>query len=316
MSKNIYKYVGPAYLDKVIGGDSGATLKCSYPKDFNDPYELFLTIDFNERPDALAFYADAVGEIPQLPTTCFSRSPIVTPMWAHYASNLQGFAIEFDEKLLAEAFPESGFGDIDYQDAPSPELTDMLYRAFTIGKPRYVYFLHKGVFSAAYYTKASCWSYEQERRMVVKESETRLLGDLVLMDVPKECITALICGPRASPATSNAVREKANKLGCDFYEMRIGKVSPQPFFIGTDGKPFVFSDAAIEPAGKYCSSCKEPLVEEVEHCSWCQINDAHRSAAAARNPYRVFAHFGMLDSYIEGMEAISHGAHQSKRGST
>ena len=100
MSKYIYKYVGSSYLDKIFMTKEHITLKCSYPKDFNDPYELFLTIDFNERPEVLAFYADAVGELPQLHTTCFSRSPAVLPMWAHYAQNLQGLCIEFDEKLL------------------------------------------------------------------------------------------------------------------------------------------------------------------------------------------------------------------------
>ena len=99
-SKKIYKYIGPEHIDKVFHSSDVVTLKCSLPKEFNDPYELFLTIDFNERPDALAYYADAIGELPQLPTTCFSRSPVVIPMWAHYAQNHQGFAVEFSEDGL------------------------------------------------------------------------------------------------------------------------------------------------------------------------------------------------------------------------
>ena len=37
------------------------TLKCSLPRNFNDPYELFLTVNFREKPEALAFYTDVIG---------------------------------------------------------------------------------------------------------------------------------------------------------------------------------------------------------------------------------------------------------------
>jgi hypothetical protein len=81
--KHIYKYLGHEVIDKLFQSPDNVTFKCSLPKDFNDPYELFLTIDFKEEPELLAFYADAIGELPQYPTTCFSRSPAVIPMWAH-----------------------------------------------------------------------------------------------------------------------------------------------------------------------------------------------------------------------------------------
>lgn len=307
MSNRIYKYVGPTNLDKVLSSADHVTIKCSYPKDFNDPYELFLTIDFNEEPDALAFYVEAIGELPQLPTTCFSRSPAVIPMWAHYAQNLEGFVIEFNEKELEKCFPESGFGDVDYQDTPNKGLIDMLYRASVIGKPRYIYFLRQGVFSAAYYTKATCWNYEQERRMIVREGETRLLNGMILMDVPKQCVTALVAGPRASAATIAALCAKANELECNYYQLKIGRTSPAPFFLDSAGSPFAFSGTGIVSSTQYCASCREPLPTESGECSWCQIDDSHTSAAAARNPYRMFAHFGMLESYIESMDSIGRG---------
>lgn len=308
MSKHLYKYVGSSYIDKVFASSEHITLKCSYPKDFNDPYELFLTIDFNERPDALAFYADTFEKIPQSPTTCFSRSPAVIPMWAHYGENLQGFAIEFDESKIAEAFPKSGFGDVDYQDKPDEGLTDLLYRAYEIGKPRYMYFLHKAVFSAAYYTKSSCWSYEQERRMIVRVSETKSEAGMILMDFPNDCIKTIICGPRAKTETTQALQEKANEIGCGYLQMKIGKTQANPFFVDLHGAPFEFKETQIDRSGTYCGSCKEPLVAEVEKCSWCQIEESHRINAASRNPYRMLSHYGMLDSYIEGMEAIGRNA--------
>src|SRR5262249_55695052 len=302
-SKKIYKYIGPEHIEKVFHSPDVATLKCSLPREFNDPYELFLTIDFNERPDALAFYADAIGELPQFPTTCFSRSPIVLPMWAHYAQNLQGFAVEFSEDGLVKAFPESNFGDVSYLDAPSQDLSEMLYRAYVIGKYRYTYFLQRGVFNAAYFTKASCWSYEQERRMIVPPSNTWQASPLILLDAPNDCITSIICGLRASDQMKRALIQKAEEFDCRYFELRIGKISAIPYFVDTDGKPFSF-DSEIVPSHQYCETCKKPLAVATEQCSWCQIDDDLRRHAASRNPFRILDRFGLLESYIADMDAI------------
>lgn len=53
MTKNIYKYAAPDVLDIILKDGGVAALKCSYPRDFNDPYELFLTIDYRTTPDLL-----------------------------------------------------------------------------------------------------------------------------------------------------------------------------------------------------------------------------------------------------------------------
>ena len=110
----------------------------------------------------------------------------------------KGSCIEFNEELLSESFPKSEFGDMDNRDAPEAGLKEILYRTYEIGKLRYMHFLQRDFFSAAYYTKATYWSHEKERRMTVSESEIRKLDDLILLYVPKKCITGLICGPRAS----------------------------------------------------------------------------------------------------------------------
>ena len=311
MAKPLYKYIGPEYLDKVFSGPDKITIKCSHPQDFNDPYELFLTIDFNEDPGALAFYQDVVGELPQLPTTCFSRSPSIIPMWAHYAQNLTGVVVELDEEKLIEAFPDSGFGDVDYQDDPHEGLSDMLYRAYRIGKPRYLYLLQGGVFSAAYYTKTSDWAYELERRMVIGEAEVRRTGGLMLADIAKECVTALIVGPRATEATKRATNEQSGLLGCRYMEMRTGRSTAVPFFVDNSGKPHTFDGAQIAQSSSHCEACKEPLSVEATKCSWCLMNDAHRQEAAMRNSFRIMDHYGTLDSYLQNMAAISRGTKKS-----
>lgn len=306
---NIYKYFSSQLIDNIFSLRDHVTLKCSLPKDFNDPYELFLTIDFDEQPDALAFYADAIGELTQFPTTCFSRSPAVIPMWAHYAENHKGFAIEFSETCLAEAIPDSNFGDVTYSDHPSEDLTDLLYRAFKIGKYRYTYLLRQGVFHAAYFTKTSCWNYEQERRMLVPDQSIRRFSELTLLDAPNRCMTSIIAGARATSETKQKLAKLAETLDCGYFEIRIGKTSANPYFVNSQGDPFLFDNHAIHTCARYCESCSEPMAAESPQgqCSWCQIDDQLRKYAASRNPFRMLDRAGLLDDYIAGMDAISAG---------
>lgn len=300
----LYKYVGPNYLDKVFAGEKGLIFKCSYPKYFNDPYELFLTIGFDQDPEALAFYEEVIGAIPQLPTTCFSRSPAVIPMWAHYANNHSGMVIELSEEMLKTAFPQSGFGNVHYRDTPHDDLEETFSKAHQIGKPRYFHMLHRDVFSAAYYTKTTVWAYELERRMVLDKDEIRWADTLMLMDVPAECITSISVGPRASEDTKRLVATNCELLACDYREMRIGRSSVVPYFIDSSGETLVFYGDKLTISEGSCYSCKEPTSAASGECSWCGIQDSHRQDAAGRNTYRMLDQYGLLEDYIKDMRAI------------
>lgn len=303
----VYKYVGPEYADKVIGSPDRVTLKCSTPDQFNDPYELFLTMDFRSQPKVLAFYSEIVGDLPQLPTTCFSHSPIVVPMWAHYAQELKGFVVEFDEEKLAARLPDRGFDDVDYQDDLNRDMEELFYRAYEIGKPRYIYLLRQSIFSAAYYTKASCWSYEQEKRLIVQPDDVRNDHGLMLLDIPKECVSALILGPNASDETAEVVRAGADQLECDHFELRIGKTTTTPFLVNSEGITHTFDGQQITPSRNQCVSCKEPISQKNEKCSWCGIDDVDRTDAAERNIFRAMDRLGILEDYISDMNDISRG---------
>jgi hypothetical protein len=208
------------------------------------------------------------------------------------------------EETLVKAFPESSFGDVTYSDTPRDELSDMLYRAYEIGKPRYTYFLQRGVFHAAYFTKTSCWSYEQERRMIVSESDTHKAGPLSLLDVPGDCVTSIICGPRASEQMKQALIKKAKEIECRYFELRIGKSSATPYFDDVDEQPFLFDQTEIAPSYQHCEACKEPIAVAAEQCSWCQIDDEIRQHVASRNPFRILDRLGLLESYIAGADAV------------
>lgn len=296
--------MGPEYLDQVFKLDDAITFKCSHPKDFNDPYEQFLTIDFKEQPGVLAFYSDVIGNVKQFPVTCFSYSPIELPMWAHYAKNLTGVVVEIDECTLVDKFPRCQFGEVIYRDAPDPNLTEILYRAHAVGKPRYLYFLQTGVFNAAYYMKAVCWQYEKEFRMVLSAQDIKIEGELMLVDIPATAIKSIICGPKASSKTRALAFKKSVEIGCGYFELQIGKSSATPYFFDQNGVTFIFDSDGIKQAKQFCSSCNEPLENDEKVCSWCQINDGHKVEAASRNIFRVLEDLKMLGEYVDGMDDI------------
>nr|WP_216293582.1 DUF2971 domain-containing protein [Delftia acidovorans]MCA1067424.1 hypothetical protein [Delftia acidovorans] len=306
----LYKYVDASYFDKIFPNETGGTFKCSYPKDFNDPYELFLTVEFDQDPEGAAFYEEIVGKLQQLPTTCFSRSPTVIPMWAHYARNHSGIVIEFSEEKLKAAFPQGNFDNVTYRDTPLQGLKSLFDRAQYIGKPRYFHMLQNGLYFAAYFTKTTAWAYELDRRMILNDSEMRKLDGLMLMDVPAECITSITVGARASIETKRLVEKQCNSMECDYIEMRIGRSSATPFFINESGDTIIFDGEGFQQTNKYCQSCKEPTTTESEKCSWCGIEESHRKDAAGRNTYRILQHHGLLERYIESMQEIDrrHGS--------
>ena len=298
MAPRLYKYAGPKLLALAFDTPGECRLKCSSPKDFNDPYELFLSIDPNQDPATLAFYRELIGDLPQLPTTCFSRSPAVVPMWAHYAQNHRGLVIEFDEACILEALPNTALGDV----APSLA-TDLQHAQLTL-KPRHAYFAQRAVFSAAYYTKHSCWRYEEERRLLAKHQDLVPGTELLLFPVPTRCISAIIVGHRASGDTRTSSLALAIQLRTRWFEMRIGRSTLQPYFVGPDGSLHVFVDRDIVAAANACRHCGEPIADDAETCPWCAIQEDDEFRVARSNPMRILADAGLLEEYYRRMAEI------------
>jgi len=283
----LYKYVPPGVVPKMFGDGETVLLKCSPPSEFNDPYELFLTVDFNIDPMLLAFYADLAGEIVQTPTACFSRAPDVVPMWAHYGSEGRGAVIEFDEGCVRAAYPDVRFGDIEYRDDADPALTAALRHAAGTLKFRHAHQLQTAVLWAAYFTKSSVWSYERERRVVVPNGRYLQPGEGGrFLVIPRGCVTGLIVGPRASREVRDLLSLRAAEMGCAYYETVIGRLTTRPYYESATG-PYVFDGDLLVEAEHVCQGCGEPLGGAGDRCSWCSIGDVEREAAAADNPLRL-----------------------------
>ncbi len=295
----LYKYLAPDVLELVLSEEGIVSLRCSYPKEYNDPYELFLTIDADEvEPEVHAFYLEILGGIPQFPTTCFSKLPNVIPMWAHYARESKGFVIEVDEEELLKSLPEGSIDDVDYKDEPNVVDLDRLRLAHATTKPRHTILLQRSTFGNAYFTKHISWSYEAERRLIVDDTDVRMIGDLMILDLPTDCITAIISGPRSEDALTKRCREISRGMSCEYYEMQIGKSSMVPYFMNTSNEPFLFNGQGIENLDFYCEECGEPLYKEDFLCNWCKISETHQSEAASRNPLRLLSRYGLLEAYM------------------
>lgn len=297
--KLIFKYFSESVVEHVFVRDDHVGFKCSLPEDYNDPFELFLGVDLEQGSDLLATYSEVVQEIPSLLTTCFSKSPVVTPMWAHYGNNHKGFVIGFDVANMQEVFQDLLLREISYRDRPSETLISFAEMAAHRKKPRDAMALRNAVLYQAYFSKYLEWSYEQEVRAVNIDEYVEDVNGNKILYVPKQCVAAIVSGAKSSSQTRDALQEVAQELGADFYIGRIGRSYPMPYLVTDAGSSRVFLDAEISPPIAECAECAEPLRDKGDLCPWCSIDDAHRMAAAMNNPFRILEHYGLLEEYIE-----------------
>ncbi|NOS79525.1 MAG: DUF2971 domain-containing protein [Nitrospira sp.] len=133
---------------------------------------------------------------------CLSQRFDSLPMWAHYAANASGLAIEF--KDLEQVFPGDETGVLR---VPTP----ITYQGESFGvtfDPQ----SHRSLFFA----KFQDWSYEQEVRVVLPLSDCsrhNLFGkDLYTYQIPKTCIVRIVLGWNMSQANQLAVKEQVKAL--------------------------------------------------------------------------------------------------------
>lgn len=307
MSK-IYKYFSHDVMELVFQREGYCGIKCSLPKDYNDPYELFLGVDVNVPTEFLATYKEIVQEIPQYPTSCFSKSPIISPMWAHYAKDHSGFVLEFDVEELKEHFKKISIQEVTYREKPNEELVDLLARASVARKMRHAYWLQQAVLSEAYFSKYQNWSYEKEVRLVDANGYTENVRDNKVLFIPASCVTAVIVGNKFPSDKTSLSMEHSDAYGLEWYKLSIGTSYPVPHMRGRSDDSYIFDQKEIIPSENTCESCFEPLLEKRNLCPWCSITEAHELEAAQGNPFRALEHYGLLDEYLESASKIGTNA--------
>lgn len=225
--RQFYRYVSlvdELQIERARESIVGSTLYLAQPKSFNDPFEFAFALDYDGTPDQWrAFLADPEVQqrfkfLPKLPVTdqvirrlieqlkrttpnalpairertlsetvvcCLSSVKHHPLLWAHYADGHKGLCLEYTQQgsnsLFAQAqqvvyrdqLPVIGLPDLDYDSA---------------GKRIAL-------------TKATCWSYEGEWRIVISDIPPGPRPYL-----PSE-LTAVILGHRTTDAHVNLVRE-------------------------------------------------------------------------------------------------------------
>lgn len=287
--------------------DGFCGIKCSYPEDYNDPYELFLSVDLKGSTDSLATYREVIRDLPQYPTTCFSKAPTASPMWAHYANNHTGFVLEFDADAIEKNFKHVSIKDVTYRNSPDPDIEYFLKRSAETMKPRHAVWLRGLVLTQAYYSKFTSWQYEEECRLVTSDAEIEDVSGNMILFVPADCISKIIVGKNASKEVVERSKELANEYGIEWLHSQIGKSNSLPFFASEDSSTLTYRDGEIAAAENACGNCSEPIDADEELCPWCKITDEDEYIAARSNPLRVLDHFGMLDDYMKGVEEIERG---------
>lgn len=284
------------------------SIKFSSLKEFNDPYEYFLTIDYSSlEPEVLAVYEEIMTMHMPYWASCFSKTPINTPMWAHYADDFQGFSIELNENLLIKYLEKNNIdykiNDIEYLKSATPLLTEKIRYAAVRGKPRDYYIFQNLVYSYAYFAKQECWAYEKERRILITKDYFTNKGNLLW--VPNNIISSIIVGHKIQSKLKEDLLKISRKFNIKYFEIRPSKISLNPFFIDAYGKTYVFKDGFIVKSKYYCKKCNEPLNKKQKYCSWCAITEVNRKEASERNAYKILASCDLLEKYIRDMDSIT-----------
>jgi hypothetical protein len=133
---------------------------------------------------------------------CLSLRYDSLPMWAHYAANASGIAVEFRD--LDKVFR----GDE----------TGVLQKPISVRYDRE----HSGVsfepksYETIFFSKFHDWSYEQEVRVVLPLADCRKqsVGDrsIDVNDIPMGCISRLILGWNMLPKKAHSVRKLVDQI--------------------------------------------------------------------------------------------------------
>jgi hypothetical protein len=121
---------------------------------------------------------------------CLAKNPLNPLLWAHYGDAHRGMCVEFDTTKL----PFANALGVQYADQfPQLDLANSAPEDFV---------------RIALLTKAKCWEYEGEFRLIACEIEgsahTRCSKDLI--DIPADSVTAVVLGHKCPPERVDEAR--------------------------------------------------------------------------------------------------------------
>lgn len=247
-----YKYVSAEIAAIII---TEGTLKFTSPVNFNDPFDYFPTVPTegfhkfakrlnqeigggvkryktNHRESSKHLQSLRSGEFRNAYTqnmsiSCFSKSPFILPMWAHYAENHEGCVIEFEfdsDSSLVEEYFSLEMNQLSQILIPF----DVIY---SIARPP-LYDKNGQTNTSttgfnACLTKAKEWEYEEEMRVVTKQPEgiyhferTQMTGLFFGMKMSKDdksSLSRIIDG--SNNYTGTRIRKHDVSMAYDKFEL-------------------------------------------------------------------------------------------------
>lgn len=208
----IYQYrpdVRPRDLETLVSSQVWSAKRSS----LNDPFEFAAL-----RP--LGYVAELASHFDNVGITCFCRSLTNPLLWSHYADAHRGFVVAYDKThphFGGEALKKGFLHDVRYEDAV-PDIERLSANDFWLSTVT---------------TKHTCWSYEQEVRLVAKQGDR-------LIEVPVDMIKAVVFGTqmtaeRVAVCTEAITRSPLNVKFFRMHNLNRGYgVVPQPLSLGDD----------------------------------------------------------------------------------
>jgi hypothetical protein len=193
-----YEKFCPAWLATTL---KEKTIHCANPTKLNDPWDCKPW--FHKRPDdtgpAISWASLSVGtqnEIAKRRIYCLTPDPLSILMWSHYAADHTGICLEFH---IGNLLFTKVMGVVYEEEFPAIRPTEMYERVHDV-----------------LLTKAKCWSYEEEFRLLgspyIDESNPlKLHGDF--LNLPDLALMSVIVGCKGEyDAVKQIVNDNAPDL--------------------------------------------------------------------------------------------------------
>jgi hypothetical protein len=131
----------------------------------------------------------------------------------------------------------------------------------------------------------------------MSEEDAEDISGLRILFLPKDCVSGIFVGARADADTAKLAKHQASKLGCKYYQMHIGKLTFNSFFVDDKNRPHLFTGGEMQEAEEYCEDCLEPGPCDDFKCIWCSLTDDDKDYAARINPLKMLNAYGLGDFY-------------------
>lgn len=240
--QTVFKYVSMEGAKATL---LNQTIQFTHPKDLNDPFDCLPgrprieeVKAYLERESGCMAQTDSIAscldqrepdhylkirEKFSLAMSCFSTSKDNYLMWGHYAAGFKGCCLEFDSEMLLSSLGLDYYRQVDYDDARAPEKP-------LISKADEERFLCR---------KASCWWYENERRLFLSakpDKRTYSLNGKWYRTFSPDALLSVTVGMMASEQDLKDVASLCRRF---FPHTTVYKTSPDDTSFAFKATPYV-----------------------------------------------------------------------------